>query len=234
LTAFYQDLGRDPIGIPEFVIGGSVFFTAWFIGPFLPALVFGVAALFGRNAWNTWRIRRDPRGVRRNREYPTVSEFRSLWAVTVYEFVKMVNGYNLRCEAVGYVRAEGKSGQAAELMARLLKEVYPRLVRIKQMLMSCQTTSDPLRGTESELVKEKIMLHDPIGHHSGKPSGLEWLPIDEEILTCGRVGLKAFEPLLLRDLAVAGGMAEYGDGFDPYAELEKRFGHEFGRKPDEP
>ncbi len=214
--ALYRDVGRSRPSITRLVTAGAVFLgTALLIGPFT-AVPAALAALYGKNVWNTLWIRRKA-GMG-----PKVAESRSRWAYMCYRFVRIVDGYNMRVVAVGHIRNDALLSERpdvtdrlrlADEMVELLMPVQNELVRIMNVLVAFAPTALRNSFKQSEADANRLDEIDPLNLADGCP--LEWLCMDRTVLN-----VRDFEDQLRYDQVYHDRAAN--NPMDPLADFDQR------------
>lgn len=188
-----------------------------------PALALAVGGAVGVGvppAASTVRLRYSSRLAEHRRSYPNVPEFRDFWAVTAYEFVLMLKGYNLRAQAAQRLRKRARQMTAdpagaaalvttADGIAELLARWHPDLLEIDRILHECQ--SDALGRYADEDDQENLRLVQPL-----RNGYYDWLILEPPVIRMGKE-----QELLERDLRDIEGFREASDAVDPYAALAR-------------
>lgn len=199
------------------VLAGSV--TAALTGdPFAAAAA--LAAGMGAPAVaSTAHVRMSRLDVQR-RDYPDLPEFRDDWAVACYELMRVINGFNLRVDAVVRLRqmteevddprrAESLAA-TADAMSELLWSWRQELVEVAELMSKYQTEDMESILTSAQTIAT-IRILNPL-----KDGKYDWLSLDPEIIPPGHE-----QELHDRDLREIACHQDVADAVDPYEALRR-------------
>jgi len=224
-TAFGRNLARNGKKLPRIIMhvvtGGAVTIGVTLLtGDPLFGLTAGTAVgVTAPPAVSTTRLRRS-RLVEHRRSYPDVPEFHDLWAVTAYEFVLMVRGYQLRTQAVHRLRKLARqlhkepakadaALETASAFVGLLREWHPGLVEIDRVLFEYQADSIEIFADPEG--QDAIRQIQPL-----KEGLYDWLILDPELIIPDKE-----RELLERDLYEIASFQDVTDAIDPYSALQR-------------
>jgi hypothetical protein len=224
-TAFGRNLARNGKKLPRIithvVTGGVVTIGVTLLtGDPLFGLTTGTAfGVTAPPAVSTTRLRRSRLSEHR-RSYPDVPEFHDLWAVTAYEFVLMLRGYNLRVQAIHRLRKLArqldKDPKRAEAVLRtaaafgaLLSQWHAGLVEIDRVMFEYQANSLEIYADAEG--QDAIRQIKPL-----KDGLYDWLILDPEVIVPGKE-----QELLERDLYEIASFQDVSDAIDPYEAMRR-------------
>jgi len=199
------------------VVAGSL--VAVLTGDIVTAAAAAAAGMGAPTAASTVLVRNSRLDAQR-RDYPDLPEFRDDWAVACYEFMRMVNGFNLRVEAIARLRRLAEEvdddrrsdllAATADAMSGLLWAWREELVEIAELLATYQTDDITTVLTPPETIAT-IRIISPL-----KDGRYDWLSLDPEIIPPGHE-----QELYDRDIREIACHQEAADAIDPYEALRR-------------